>query len=281
MEALAAERAKKWGATVLLSGAGGDGVLDGDLRSFEYRTRAGDLRALADIARLRLPWRPTLARRLSGYVINPLLRDWIPETLLKRYRTRNVVDHLPWAGPRLRPILAQSTATQPEEHDEWQTRHALSHPLSIASDARAQLEAASGIRRVDIYLDPRVIELVASFPQEELFYGDRLRGLYRHAMKGLLPESLRLRADKASFEPMIDEVWANAGLEPLLTMEATADLGLVEPAPFREAVARVVRKERTLGGWLSVWPMIAVEGFLRALDAHRGPLAKDWSQESA
>jgi len=273
LETLAGRRAKAWGAMAVVTGVGGDQALDGDFGSFARRVRQGDLRALIDVARLRVPWRSSARVRLRDYVGKPLLRAWMPTSIRRAWRGRQQLDVVPWAGRRLQPVL-EAFATRPlEPEEEWQTAYALSHQLMLVADGRTQEESACGLPRIDPYLDPTFIELVASLPPEELFFGGRTRGLFRHAMVGLLPESLRLRQDKASFEPMINEVFAVAskspGLRELLTMEATADLGLVEPRPFREQLDRVIRGEPTVGGWLSVWPMIAIEGFVRTIEAHR------------
>jgi hypothetical protein len=79
--------------------------------------------------------------------------------------------------------------------------------------------------------------------------------------------------DKASFEPLSHMTFAAAGgfagLRELLAMERMADLGLVEPREFRAAFERVVRGAPTTCGWLGVWPMLAVEGFLMSADAER------------
>jgi hypothetical protein len=80
----------------------------------------------------------------------------------------------------------------------------------------------------------------------------------------LLPDSLRLREDKASFEPASDELARAVCHEPwftaLLRMEATGDLGLVLPRRFREAFGRFKdhRADRT---WVEFWPALAVEAF--------------------
>ena len=46
----------------------------------------------------------------------------------------------------------------------------------------------------------QLVRLLAALPPDYLFDGDRLRGLYVRAMKGLIPEEIRLRDDKARFE---------------------------------------------------------------------------------
>jgi hypothetical protein len=55
-------------------------------------------------------------------------------------------------------------------------------------------------------------------------------------------------------------------LEDLVDVRMLADLGLVEPGPFRAHFEAV--KEHPLDiGWRSMWPVLATEAFLREYDA--------------
>jgi asparagine synthase (glutamine-hydrolysing) len=138
--------------------------------------------------------------------------------------------------------------------------------MDEAADERGQHEIAVGIPRLDPYLDAELIEFMLSVPARMLLHDHRMRGLYRQAMRGVLPESLRLRADKASFEPAISELFGGAAGNPafqeLLRMEALGDLGMVEPRSYREALARTIAG-KSRRGWLETWPALTVEAFVR------------------
>jgi asparagine synthase (glutamine-hydrolysing) len=245
----------------MVTGFGGDFVLDGDLGRFADRVRCGELRAVVDAACLKVPWRSSPLKQLLRFVAKPLARSVVPPSLVAYRHARALAasQTARWAGPRLRPLLDEPLNAR-ADGDDWLTAFATSHDMMEGADGVGQTEAAWGTPYVSPYLDPRFIELVASLPPEHLFAGGRMRGLFRVAMEGLLPDSLRLRSDKASFEPMIDEMFAAAGgiesFRPLLKMEATGDLGLVEPARFREVFTSVVAGVPTARGWLEVWPML-------------------------
>ena len=169
-----------------------------------------------------------------------------------------------WAGPRLRTVLEELPSSTDRAGD-WFTALALSTDLMEGADARGQQEAVTGLRRVDPYLDPSFAGLLASIPPAKLFHEDRYRGLYSHAMKGILPDTVRLRSDKASFEPVPFEILESGGrarVEELLEMEALGDLGLVDPPAFRAAFARAGLAGSPVG-WLGVWPALSVEAFVR------------------
>ncbi len=265
-----ARRAKEWGAEALVSGFGGDFVLDGTLDGFAERARRGDLRAVGEVARLPVPWGSSPLGNIVSFIVKPMVRDLLPPRILaaRRSRWRATQAVTSWAGARLLPLLAEPV--NDERRDEhWLTAFATSLQMMEGADGVGQTEVASGLPYVTPYLGPSFIELVAGFPPEELFHGGLMRGLFRLALADVLPSSLAARTDKASFEPMFDAMFVamggRAAFRSLLTMEATADLGLVEPASFRGIFDRVVARETTARGWLEVWPMLAVEAFVRRL----------------
>jgi asparagine synthase (glutamine-hydrolysing) len=264
----ACERARAWGADVILTGAWGDEVLDGDPARFAERAREGDWRVLVDAARFVEPVRSTPAGRVARLVLRPMIRPFIPERILRHRLRRGVRQHAAWGwgGDRVRALLESS-----QHADGREARfasQATSAWLADLADGRAQIELGAGCDRVDPYLDREFVAFMASLPPDALFYGRRTRGLFCHAMRGIIPDSVRLRPDKASWEVAIDELVAGMGgiaaFDSLLSMEATADLGLINPRPFRAAFEAQARGEASKCGWIDVWPAVAVEAFVRA-----------------
>ncbi len=263
------DRARAWGADALVAGHYGDTILDGDLQSFAGRVRRGELGAILDVARLQIPWMTSPARRVVEYVAKPVLRSWLPDEWLARRRQRWLAAHdvWRWAGPRLRQLLPHFLGEPVIRGDDRVTWMATSQESTERFDVMGQMEVAGGIPTIGPYEDPRFIEFVLTIPPEQLFFGHRNRGLFRAAMQGLVPDSVRLRPDKASMEGALEQMFVAIGgfgsLGTLLTMEATADLGLVEPAPFRAAMAELVAGRAHGRGWPQQWSMLAVEAFVR------------------
>jgi asparagine synthase (glutamine-hydrolysing) len=263
---LAGRRARDRGADAVLSGWGGDGLFDGDLGQFAERARAGDcIGAILDAAKLQLLWSSSPVGRVLNYVARPLLGDLLPHSWPASWRRLRVhrSREWHWAGGKLRSLMnVPAAAPDPD----WRAELATSIEMDEAADERGQHEVAVGLPRIDPYLDAELIEFMASVPADMLFQGNRMRGLYRQAMEGILPDSLRLRPDKASFEPAIDELFDSAARDPafqdLIKMEALADLGMVEPRRYREAVTRTMAG-KSRRGWLEVWPALAVEAFVQ------------------
>lgn len=263
-------QSRQRGAEAMLTGVGGDDVLDGDLSSFAARALEGDgLAALVDLARLRGPWKASRLTRVRDLFFRRLLVEALPgswASVWRRFRAKQRLrrrwDEWSWAGPRLRVRLRERRSRERKE-DYWSTLATFAALVDDA-DARGQQECETKLPRIDFYLDAELVEFMASVPPRMFFQGHRLRGLYRTAMRGLLPDSVRLRVDKASFEPANDElgraICEEAWFHRLLRMEALGDLGLVEPTRFRQAFAefKAYRGDRF---WVEFWPALAVEAF--------------------
>jgi asparagine synthase (glutamine-hydrolysing) len=283
VEVLMFRRAREAGAEAVLSGVGGDSLFDGDLQSFAETARRGHVgRAILDAALLRPSWPSSPLDRIWSYVLRPLMVQAVssrPSMLARRVRRVRRTDRWAWAGPQLQRRILDGLARPPEPKREWYSRLASSPIFTTMSDARGQLETATGTPEVDPYLDSDLVRFVASIPPAAMFHGHRIRGLYRSAMKGSLPESLRMRSDKATFEPATRELYrgakSSAGFAKLARMEALGDLGLVEPRAFQLALARWENGPHGAAPWDSLWGTIGVEAFVQAFgargDVNRSP----------
>lgn len=276
MEIEVMARGREHGAEVVLTGAGGDELLDGDPRALAGLVRAGRPKEALRAARaLRgFEWQP---RSLFGWLLRPLFVERVPRAI-RLWRARRARPWIPeWSGPALRAAGERSRERALARLDERLSRRATQEraPSEIYRVFHAwyrhQMEVATGAARRDPYLDRRLVAFVHGLPPEWLLVGDIRRGLFREAMRGLLPESLRMREDKASFEPAmfrwVESVGGFESFRHLVSMEHLASLGLVEPSKVAPAFEELARNPITTYGWGSVWPALSVEAFLRARDA--------------
>jgi asparagine synthase (glutamine-hydrolysing) len=276
---LALDRAaQKSGINRILTGAGGDNVLEGNPALFsELAMKGAPLQAVHRAVRLRgvggsSPW-----WRVSRFVVRPLIQAALPaslRTLHRRARNRRWFD---WMGPRFRPWL-QQRALRPSpalaitlDSSPAERYCALARMPFLADIAllRGQQEEATQYYRIDPLFDDEILRAVATLPPLTLFAGGYRRGLLRESMSGLLPEELKTRARKAYMEPALARMIAADGgferLRNLASVRRLADLGLVEPGRFRKHFDRLARNP--LGAlWTSVWPALATEEFLRQYD---------------
>jgi asparagine synthase (glutamine-hydrolysing) len=271
------ETACALGADIVLSGALGDDVFGGDIRVFAALARQGRaLTALRGAATLRAAWADTMRERVSTFLVRPLVSSFIPKQLrpLLRYRRQGLPA---WAGPLLvdvhrhrgEPFYRDTVDEILGGRARLRIFDDRSYNVDVA-DYRGQIEVASGCGRRDPLLDEEIVDFVGSLPAPLLFHGGYHRGLLRLAMRGLIPDSVRLRCDKASFTPAIQAIFRAPGraeaVEPLASMTTLGELGLVEPEPFARAFAASA-KRLDGAGWMEFWPALAVEGFARSFQS--------------
>lgn len=263
--------ARDHGADRVLTGEGGDELFYGDPRSLSrYLRRGAVLRAIQAARRLEGVERTRFAE--LSWLFGPPLRRLQPKRFrLARARRAFALRPQPWAGPLARSFLAERA-----RRDLTLRLAAPRAPRTPAEDDRLarmrhQEIVAAGVEVRDPLLDRTLNAAVAAVPAEWMLLGDAQRGLFREALRGLVPESLRRRADKGWFEPAIARFSSAAcggleGLRDLSTCRELASLGIVEPAPFASSFELLVRhpQPQTAIGWLPVWLVLAAEAFLRA-----------------
>lgn len=263
-------KAAERGASLVLTGNGGDDIFDGDPRILSHRILSGEIvQAIVQAARLRVPWTTNPLRRVSEFLIRPLAARLIPSALQTERRRRLRRRGCTWAGPELQAFLdtvvVDNAPNELETPTDRLARFRTSPDFLEAADERSLLEQASGVLRIDPFLDDDLIEFVMRLPPLLLFHGSQMRGLFRLALKGLIPESVRLRPDKADFEPAFIEVMEAAGglasFRDLAAMPNLAALGLVDPSGYRGAFDAFASQPLAGESWVSLWPALAVEAF--------------------
>lgn len=269
-----ARLAREAGADVMLSGEGGDDVFDGNPRLFAAHAWRGNVvGAVVRAARLRVPWRASAVQRVGDFVGRPIAARLAPKALRRWWRASRK-RLVPWAGHRVAGLLADAIE-QPSPIDfvprtpaaAFASLAGAAHLLD-AADLRGQLEADTQLDHEDPYLDERLVRFVARIPPALMLHDDRLRGLLRLAYRDLLPETLRLRTDKARFEPafreMFDAIGGLASFRDLATPTALGALGIVEPERFRAEFDGIVASDAIEEFCGVCWPVLALEAFLRS-----------------
>lgn len=265
--------ARARGADVVLMGVGGDQIFDGRPTS------------LSELVH-RSTWREALreTKRLTGFsrprfpVWSWLVRPWLARSTPRVVRVlrarREALDVPAWAGPTLlafqRAERTRRAATLAEMHPSASRleRHFLDAQRVQVAWIRHQEEEAAGVARADPYLDRSLIDMMKSIPAHWVLHSGTRRGLFRHVVRELLPDSLLARQDKASFEPALARmVDAAGGLATLfrdeVPVERLSRAGIVDAARFREAYEDFVRDPHDPYAWTSVWCALMVEAFLR------------------
>ena len=164
----------------------------------------------------------------------------------------------------------------PDTPDEWMKTLCNDPEQADFADTCGQLLALTGCALIDVFADLELVRFILELDPLLLSHGAEYRGLYRLAMKGLLPERVRTRQDKGRFEPAIaaSALCADAleFLRDLSSLDALATRGLVDPVAFAPLfdvwLSGVRRGEREDWDpadecWLEVWQLLSCEAFLR------------------
>ena len=269
--------ARDEGIRAVWMGIGGDELFDGSPRGASSLARRGRLRDAISLARDLAP--PTLLGQARSVALNVAwawLRPHLPRGLLALRGGGGSPPLRPWAGARLHACRAASLAGARGQPPPWEISRRdkvlrylrWNHYDRVAFD-RHLLEVAGGVLRIDPYLEPEIVRAVAALPDDELVRGGVPRAALREAVRGLLPENVRMRRAKASCDRAILTMFRAVPVERwrrLATPTALADLGLVEPRSFRADYDELEGDPLAHPeGWLRVWPVLACEAFVRGV----------------
>ncbi len=255
-------RASSLGVDTVLTGTYGDDVFGGDLRTFAALARSGHpIRGIAAAASLKGTWLQSSSARTDALFLRPLVSRMVPLAAWRFARKLRWAMVPFWAGPLLREVHAEQGAALTDAGGDTDAdilsgfaRHKLLDGPAYhvdQSDYRGQLEVLTGCRRVDVLLDEEVVDFAGALPAPFLFHGGFHRGLLREAMKGLAPDSVRFRPDKASATVLVRALYGAPGraeaIEPLQSMRALDELGLADRARSVRVFSRMYR-----GSWTAL-----------------------------
>ena len=117
------------------------------------------------------------------------------------------------------------------------------------------------------FFDRRIIEFAFALPNDQLRRGGFERYIVRNAMTGILPEVVRTRITKASFnQPVLESVKHNAALISLDRLEI-AQRGWVDAAKLKSGFEALMASYRDGEGayGFPVWMAIATEIWHRVI----------------
>lgn len=192
------------GAVSILSGEYGDELYSGSAWWLADLLR--ERRTSAAAGQLGLHLLLSMARRIPpGYTLKSAVAravGWRPPAPPEIPRRR---DRAPWLTPWAKSLLPE---TEPAPDSAARARRPTQH-RSLLDEVGARATSTelhhAGRAGVDMrrpYRDRRLIELALSLPAHQLYRPGRTKWVLRQAMKGLLPETVRLRRRPNSLVPL-------------------------------------------------------------------------------
>jgi asparagine synthase (glutamine-hydrolysing) len=268
------EIASRLGARVILSGDPGDSVTGENGLFNELLIHARWL----TLARVIMSADSRSERRGRLLRLKDSLREETPGPLLAAWRSRRPNSRPPawlrstlsgmWLGPEFRAAPMLKTGVNRLQQRMWDylrwTR------LFWAIDRLDRYAASGGAEMRFPFLDVRLVRFILSVPVDHRLPKNRWRWLHREAMAGVLPESIRLRGSKPTFNRAVVD-WGHCSLSAIRDMLAGPTWfsdEFVDRSALRRLVERLAsrppdRIDRE--GWLGVRAVVHLEAWLRAV----------------
>jgi asparagine synthase (glutamine-hydrolysing) len=278
------ERVAADGTKVLLDGEGGDEVYGVSAYLIADRLARGRVRGAADVVR----GLPGADRGLSRKEIRSWLLSYGAAGLVPAWahdihaRVRPAPGPVGWMTPATRQAWRDTHEPggwkrfDGPRYWAWQVYATTRMGASLAYEHIRHRASLAGTMSRHPLIDVDVHELVLSLPPELTLESRYSRPLLREAVKGRLPDAVRLRPSKSTFDQVFHDALAGpelpvarALLGPGARVAPYVDLGaiqrdLLEPGPPEGFYGRQF--------WaLQVWRLMTAECFLRGLEDRDGP----------
>lgn len=280
------ERAGEDGIRVMLDGEGGDELFGLSPYLVADRLARGNLRGAVATVRRVTGGSPDLDRRVIArfireYGVAGLAPAWAHAISRRLHNPLRYVP--PWISPHVARTFVETTdgaAWKRHGGPRWWNHLVESTirgmgPAMVQDQSRQRGAMGGHIPRHPIH-DVDVVELVLRSAPELSFDPARSRPVVRQAIKGLVPDSVRLRPDKSTFDEVFHESIASRD-RPLLTalladpaarVGAYTDLGAVRA--HIDSALPTDGHERMLWG-LHTWRLVTAELFLRFQEDEAAP----------
>jgi len=261
-------RAANAGCRVMLTGIWGNAFLEGSVEHVADLLREGH--PVAAIRRARRgghplgsgvlsvllghglrPLIPRPARRaLSRLLRRPPIPDFVPDTFARRVALRDRLRQPGWVPPY--PTLAQR-AVYRMGCSAWNIH---------AGEITERGAARHGIEERHPFADRRLVEFCLALPETQRWRGPTVKFVLREAMRGLVPERVRVRRDQPDYSFLLMDVLEAAGGERLFNGLTLAERGWVdEPRVrtlYRQAAGLYARGAPAYAGL--AWPLWTIWG---------------------
>jgi asparagine synthase (glutamine-hydrolysing) len=280
--------ARNSSCTTMLSGYFGDQILASDARLYELLGSfrwLGARKALNAFYRSYTDSNPNVLRQ---ELLRAFIRDFVPDQLMKPFRrVRRMIsqDHSPgWYSRRVRDIAYRRSQQQrrpagPFASKQSELCYVEAHAAHITRmmELSNKLAASYGQEMAYPFADRDLIAFVMAIPGEIVTWKGVYKGLYREAMRGILPERIRLRYCKADFthaECDAAAALSTTGFENKLGPDAMAvRLGWVDRAKLRISLsrARAGLTGQTIWPALQLNELLALEIWLQCFFGDKAP----------
>ena len=133
---------------------------------------------------------------------------------------------------------------------------------TIGQEVDNQYEAHHGLEGRAPFCDRRLIEFALALPEEQRWRGDQTKYVLRQAMRGLIPESIRLRRTKGDFTHLMKQNFARQCRGETFQSLRLAEDGYIDATAVRKLYERHLRGDAAAAPPL--WAILAVERWVNS-----------------
>lgn len=241
------------GIRTIISGQGGDHIHTGSpyvladyLKHFKLYKLTMDLYYTAN--RMYI---------LKNFVVSPLLNRYIKKILKKLLGRGNKTSQQfsQTYDSFIEPASVASLALRQEL--QWLT--APSHSMILDSSVFHVVKKLYGIEYRHPFFDIRLVEFMLSLPPEFKFSKGMTKQLLRRAMKGILPEKIRTRQDKAEFSDVLLQQIDAIDLKVFFANPKIVEFGFIELQTIDGLIQSYHQHELTIHRIVFFWRIINIE----------------------
>lgn len=224
------ELMRSTGATILLSGIGGDEMM---CNAHEPTVLiAGELRK----AHLKTAW--SILRNWSRRSHTPMLPTWMSSTRLALNHASSTQTFPKWMTQKALRTVKPLNDRRGVPSRSSVGYNGLSASFWSCLDATGQDRHRPwpGITSAYPFLDRRIVEFIEAIPVDQLVRPGESRSLQRRVLRGVIPEKIRVRRLKknptASLCRALDRLWES--VTPLMEDSLLESIGWIDPTLYRK-----------------------------------------------
>ena len=257
-----AEYASKKNIRIMLSGVGGDDILTGNLHYLtDYLKHFKYFKLLNALKKMHFD-----RDIILQYLIKPMLPKWLKsiiKTMLRRSDKKALICH------RLKTLASEVEKIERSSLYKYEEINKLYGPFYTMwfEDNPTKIAGLYDVEVSFPFFDTKLIEFSMTLPPEFKGIGSKYidkKIILREAMKGILPEKIRTRANKSEFsESILFQVNFIKNIEELLKNALIVEFGLIMQDEIDEALSNFNNKNDEINNANKLWELVHLEMFLK------------------